>query len=740
MSNQTPLDRRDLLTLGALAASGLLTSTAAAESASSDAAPPSGTEAETAPWPTDSRRRRARELGIRIGTLPTGPWNAITDVPGVHVGHTTVIRGSGPAAVGQGPARTGVTVILPTPTIGDDAVAGGWAMPNGNGELGGLEELDMLGVIAAPIALTGTTHVGVVHQAISDELARRAPTPAQVNPATGRPAKPRLPTPVVGETWDGSLSEVGGRYLTPDDVLAAWRNTKGGPVVEGAVGGGTGMVCYGFKGGIGTASRRFTAAAGAAPGPLDGHTVGVLVQANHGRRPRLRIDGVAVGEALANWEPQPRTPPGGLNSILIVIATDVPLLDHELARVARRAVHGLAATGSISSNSSGDFAVAFSTANRVAWQALLGDGELSWRTVDQDAIEGVLAATAEAVEEAIVNALCMAEDMVGVNDELVPALPLAETVALLRRAGRFDSELQAQAEKATKPEHEPPQVPTATVATPATNQAAVAALVVPTAAGPTQSGGHQSSSFGMVSLLDARQGDPALGGRSAAVVRIVAASGPAANADVDPQRDHHPPGRWFAALVTTWPPRPLLGRAVIDEFGTLSSPVYLVAPDRVGVVYDAALADAFSRDPDLPIDAGWPPLVIGVRPESDDLPIPKRGSGQTSSNPVQFSSQSEVRGDVLVLATDAPLLPRQLRRLARALLKDPGQRQGVVDHGPACVVAIGAGQQLARPADGDGPNPPRLVRFLGERALGTLVMRTCQPPGGRGGAPVPQEP
>jgi D-aminopeptidase len=376
--------------------------------------------------PPNGPRVRLAELGVRIGRLPSGPHGAITDVPGVAVGHHTVLRGSGAWQPGVGPVRTGLTVILPTPAIGREAVAAGYAVPNGNGELSGLETMDRLGVLASPIAFTGTSQVGVVHQALAGWLTAR--WEAGVPGAPGMP----WPEPVVGETWDGELSDVVGRHLDRPAVEAALTRAAGGPVVEGAVGGGTGMICYGWKGGIGTASRRL-------PAPLAGSTVGVLVQANHGVRELLRIDGVAVGAALAAEQAEPvaqGVASGGSeqNSILIAIATDVPLLDHELVRVARRAVHGLARTGSISANSSGDFAVAFSTANRVDWATLHGSGRFDWATVDQQAIQGVFEATAEATEEAILNALCMAETMTGKDDLTVQALPLDRVVALL--AGR----------------------------------------------------------------------------------------------------------------------------------------------------------------------------------------------------------------------------------------------------------------------------------------------------------------
>ena len=360
-------------------------------------------------------RHRARDLGVRIGVMPTGAHNAITDVAGVRVGHVTLIKGDGPLVVGEGPVRTGVTAIWPREDAFRTYLPCGAAAPNGNGELSGLLQASGLGVLDGPICLTGTASVGAVYDALVT-IGREAV------PDDGLP---RL-EPVVGETWDGELHDVAGRHVQEADVRQALEDARGGPVEEGAVGGGTGMICYGFKGGIGSASRR-----------TPSYTVGALVQANHGARRQLRIDGAPVGEEISDLLPGPEPPPPPSSSILMILATDAPLLPHQLARLARRAVHGLAKTGSISSNSSGDFALAFSTANPVPrarfWR---GDG-YRLASVEQFDIQPLLEAAAEAVEEAIVNALFMADDMTGRDGVTVHALPLDRTLEILGRHGRL---------------------------------------------------------------------------------------------------------------------------------------------------------------------------------------------------------------------------------------------------------------------------------------------------------------
>jgi D-aminopeptidase len=297
------------------------------------------------------RKPRARDLGIPFDGTP-GPLNAITDVAGVEVGFTTLISGDGPLKVGAGPVRTGVTAILPRGRASKDQAFAGWFSLNGNGEMTGTTWIEEAGFLEGPVLITNTHSVGVVRDA-SIRWSVEHGTMAQA-----------WSLPVVAETWDGSLNDINGFHVKPEHVFAALDGARSGPVAEGNVGGGTAMRCYGFKCGTGTSSRKIDARAG-------GYTVGVLVQANHGTRDQLRIAGVAVGREL----PAPSAPAaandparaldaiGELGSIIIVVATDAPLLPHQLKRLARRASLGLARTGSVSSNGSGDIFIAFSTAN-----------------------------------------------------------------------------------------------------------------------------------------------------------------------------------------------------------------------------------------------------------------------------------------------------------------------------------------------------------------------------------------
>ena len=388
-----PFDRRQVLQLGPLALAGL---------------------AASAEGQSVSGRHRARDLGVRIGRLEPGQWNAITDVPGVEVGHATIIEGSGPLAAGTGPIRTGVTAIWPTRKILQEYLPCGYDVPNGNGEVTGLVQIESLGILGSPICLTNTSSVGMVYDALLEQLPSDDLPPVE---------------PVVGETWDAVLNDIEGRHVHREHVTEALRNAKSGPVEEGCVGGGTGMICYEFKGGIGTASRRL-------PPPLDTYTVGVLVQANHGSRELLRIDGVLVGEAIDDLRPDPGQE-SELNSILMVIATDAPLLDYQLNRLARRAVHGLARTGSISGNSSGDFTLAFSTANRIARRDFWRGDTYAQQSIDQADIYPLLEAASEATEEAVINALFMATDMEGRDHSRVYALPLARTLEIMTRHHRL---------------------------------------------------------------------------------------------------------------------------------------------------------------------------------------------------------------------------------------------------------------------------------------------------------------
>jgi D-aminopeptidase len=314
---------------------------------------------------------RARELGVVIGEGAPGRLNAITDVIGIRVGHTTLIDGDD--------VRTGVTVVIPPDGI---HFAGSHRL-NGNGELTGLAWIRESGFLTTPVALTNTHSVGVVRDALC-----AAPK-----------GKADWSLPVVGETWDGLLNDVDGFHVKTEHVFDALESAADGPVAEGNVGGGTGMICHGFKGGIGTASRA-----------VDGYTVGVLVQANHGTRSRLQVNGVRVGRELGpDRIPLPKRPPAG-SSIIVVAATDAPLLPHQCGRLAQRTALGIARTGGAGENSSGDFALAFATGNA----GLAGNERtISVEMLANEHIDGLFYAVIEATEEAIVNALLAAETMTG---------------------------------------------------------------------------------------------------------------------------------------------------------------------------------------------------------------------------------------------------------------------------------------------------------------------------------------
>jgi L-aminopeptidase/D-esterase-like protein len=379
-------------------------------------------------------RPRATDLGIPIGG-PAGPLNAITDVAGVEVGHTTLISGTGRLVVGQGPVRTGVTVVLPRGKSSSDPVFGAWFTLNGNGEMTGTTWLQESGMLEGPVAITNTHSVGVVRDAILHWQA-------------SRPGLQPWGLPVVAETYDGSLNDINGFHVRPEHVLAALEGASGGRVTEGNVGGGTGMICFGFKGGIGTASRRLDAAAG-------GYTVGVLVQCNYGRRPDLRIVGVPVGERIDDLMPciassdlairpgAARCGDGGPDlrdnetseqgSIIVVVATDAPLLPHQLKRIATRVSLGVGRNGGFGGNSSGDIFVAFSTANP---GAAADAGVVSVDMLPNPRMNALFYATVQATEEAIVNAMLAAETMTGANDLRVHALPADRVSAILKAYGR----------------------------------------------------------------------------------------------------------------------------------------------------------------------------------------------------------------------------------------------------------------------------------------------------------------
>jgi D-aminopeptidase len=333
---------------------------------------------------------RARDLGIVIGELEPGPLNAITDVDGVRVGHTTLIEGDN--------VRTGVTVVVPP--------LPSFAAPhrlNGNGEMTGLEWIRESGELSTPIAITNTHSVGAVHEALIAAAQRREDAPD-------------WSLPVVAETWDGFLNDIDGFHVREQQVFEALERASAGPVDEGNVGGGTGMVCHGFKGGIGTASRVTE----------ESFTVGVLVQANHGRRSRLTIDGVPVGRELGTDRiPGPTKPKG---SIIVVAATDAPLLPHQCERLALRASLGIARTGGAGENSSGDLMLAFATGNQLPSETL-------W-SLANDRMNALFYAVIESTEEAILNALLAAKTMSGYRGATVQALDPEALLEVMRRYGR----------------------------------------------------------------------------------------------------------------------------------------------------------------------------------------------------------------------------------------------------------------------------------------------------------------
>ncbi len=363
---------------------------------------------------------RARDLGVPFDGTP-GPLNAITDVRGVEVGETTLISGNGALKIGEGPIRTGVTVVFPRGKANSDPVYAGWFSQNGNGEMTGTTWVEESGFLESPIAITNTHSVGVVRDAIIAWGVKH------------RTLKQDWSLPVVAETWDGWLNDINGFHVKPEHVFSALDAAKPGPVEEGAVGGGTGMICYGFKGGIGSASRVLTKEQG-------GYTVGVLVQCNCGRRPQLTIAGVPVGKRIPQDVPysifkdqKAGETEGDVGSIIIVVATDAPLLPHQLKRIARRATMGLARTGSTSGNGSGDIFIAFSTANP---NADAEPGPNMVQAVSNERITPLFNATVEATEEAIVNAIVAAKTMTGIDGHTAIGLPHEQLQKALKEYNR----------------------------------------------------------------------------------------------------------------------------------------------------------------------------------------------------------------------------------------------------------------------------------------------------------------
>jgi D-aminopeptidase len=391
----------------------------------------------TASLPVQAQKPRETDLKLPIGGTP-GPLDAITDVAGVEVGHTTLITGSGKLVVGQGPVRTGVTVVHPRGKANSDPVFAAWFTLNGNGEMTGTTWVQESGLLEGPVAVTNTHSVGVVRDTIIQwEVSQKT----VLQPWW---------LPVVAETYDGALNDINGFHVKPEHVVAALIGAASGLPREGAVGGGTGMVCQGFKGGIGTASRKLSPQEG-------GYTVGVLVQCNYGVRRDLRIAGVPVGEeipdlvgCIANRDPlpagstRPRCDEGGRaardeapeqGSIIVVVATDAPLLPHQLKRIATRVSLGVGRQGGFGGNSSGDIFIAFSTANARAW---FNDSAVTdIKMLPNERISPLFQATAQATEAAITNALLAADTTTGANDLRIYALPVDRLLAAMKKYGRI---------------------------------------------------------------------------------------------------------------------------------------------------------------------------------------------------------------------------------------------------------------------------------------------------------------
>ncbi len=367
-----------------------------------------------------SERPRLRGLGITIGTQPTGPLNAITDVPGVRVGHTTIIHGEGALRVGEGPARTGVTAIHPHE---DSAFASltpaAIEILNGAGEITGRSQIDEYGLLETPILITNTLSVGTAHRASVEWLSHREPTLGGAH----------FVIPVVAETYDGYLNDINGQHVTGEHVVAALDSATNGPVPEGSVGGGTGMRLFGFKGGIGTASR--------VVGIGDHeYTVGVLVQGNFGARSDLLVDGVPVGRELADPPPpSPSTDRDG--SVIVVLATDAPLSDRQLGRLCRRGMLGLSRTGAVGRHTSGDILLAFSNTRENRVDRFATSALRTTITLDDSRIDPFFAAAIESTEEAVLNALIAAETMTGRDGHVAMALPHDQLVSVMDRFGRL---------------------------------------------------------------------------------------------------------------------------------------------------------------------------------------------------------------------------------------------------------------------------------------------------------------
>lgn len=362
------------------------------------------------------KKPRARDLGIPFEGTP-GPANAITDVRGVEIGYATIISGNGKLVVGKGPVRTGVTAVFPQGKDFRERVFAAWFTLNGNGEMTGTTWVEESGCLGSPIMITNTHSVGVVRDAVIEWNAKRG---------TGEGYSGDFSLPVVAETWDGFLNDINGFHVTKEHVFRALESAASGPVAEGNVGGGTGMTAHGFKGGTGTASRKLDEKAG-------GFTVGVLVQANYGSRELLRIAGVPVGKEIKDLTPARGKADDGSGSIIVVVATDAPLLPHQLKRIVTRVALGVGVMGGRGENSSGDIFIAFSTGNPETGKTT----DLARLTMlPNERIGPLFRATVDATEEAIVNAMVAAETMTGINGNTVYALPHERLKEVMKKYGR----------------------------------------------------------------------------------------------------------------------------------------------------------------------------------------------------------------------------------------------------------------------------------------------------------------
>src|SRR5580693_9486424 len=360
------------------------------------------------------REVRARELGVPFEGMP-GPLDSITDVKGVEVGYRTLISGDGKLVVGTGPVRTGVTAVFPRGKNSVDPVFAGWFTENGNGEMTGTTWVEESGFLYGPVMITNTHSVGVVRDAVIAWELQHGP---------GLPLEDWWSLPVVAETWDGYLNDINGFHVKAEDADAAMRDAHSGPIAEGNVGGGTGMICFEFKGGTGTASREL-------PENLGGYTVGVLVQCNFGTRHLLRIAGAPVGYEITGkrvWEDD-------TGSIIVVVATDAPLLPSQMKRIAKRVTLGLGRLGSISGDGSGDIFIAFSTAN--AGAGMEQKKPVALQMLPNDRMDALFEATVQATEEAVVNALVAAKTMTGADGHAVEALPHDRLRDVLKKYNRL---------------------------------------------------------------------------------------------------------------------------------------------------------------------------------------------------------------------------------------------------------------------------------------------------------------